>query len=147
MHVVLGIDFSAHARQEEDMLIEEHMEELCADSGAANKDESKDAAIAVLHEATRSSEMIDMKAEIKVEGKEEGQKTGEDAAEALATMRTEKTSIITKAGVEPEIKGDPDGEGKRTSKDTEVTEHVGGGHDGVDSRSTSQKSLIYLNST
>ena len=127
------------------MLIEEHMEELCADSGAANKDESKDAAVAVLHEATRSSEMIDMKAEIKVEGKEEGQKTGEDAAEALATIRTEKTTIITKAGVEPEIKGDPDGEGKRTtSKDTE---DGAGGHDGVDSRSTSQKSLIYLNST
>jgi hypothetical protein len=126
------------------MLIEEHMEELCADSGAANKDESKDAAIAVLHEATRSSEMIDMKAEIKMEGKEEGQKT-EDAAEALATMRTEKTTVITKAGVEPEIKGDPDGEGKRTtSKDTEVG---GGVHDGVDSSSTSQKSLIYLNST
>jgi hypothetical protein len=126
------------------MLIEEHMEELCADSGAANKDESKDAAIAVLHEATRSSEMIDMKAEIKMEGKEEGQKT-EDAAEALATMRTEKTTVITKAGVEPEIKGDPDGEGKRTtSKDTE---DGGGVHDGVDSSSTSQKSLIYLNST
>ena len=125
------------------MLIEEHREEFCVDSGAAIKDESKDAAIAVLHEATRSSEMIDMKAEIKVEGKEVGQKT-EDAAEALATMRTEKTSVITKADVEPEIKGDPDGEGKRTSKDTG---HGGGGHDGVDSRSTSQKSLIYLNST